>query len=217
MTNEIINSPAGSGESAADPNIEVARIGMKQAVIVALITAFAGIITGILTGYFALPKPIDPQIKQGVKDLSLEGKWKYICTDYKLKYQHGGRFYIEKDDHGGLILIGQRMFKDVYNDSASKWSSKTFPSSGYANWNSTWIYVRDNVQFNFEYEITSLNKKGYCTGHINKVRDIVQSITGNFYQLFPAENLAGSVIFTKITDEEYANPVWDRIALMERN
>jgi hypothetical protein len=211
--NKKMTSSIVSNSSLVRSEVEIAKIGMRQAIIIAVITAFSGIITGIFTGYFAIPKPIDPQIQQGVKDLSLEGKWKYVCTDYKREYQHGGRFYIEKDSHGGLILVGQRMFKDVKNDTLNKWVPKVFPSSEYANWNSTWIYVHDNVQFNFEYEITSYGKKGYCTGRINKENNKIQSITGNFYQLFPAENLAGSVIFTKISDVEYASPSWDRIAL----
>lgn len=51
---------------------KIAKWGFWQTVIVSLITAIAGIITG----YLALPHKMDALEKQGLSNITLEGKWK---------------------------------------------------------------------------------------------------------------------------------------------
>lgn len=190
------------------PAVKIAEIGMKQAIIISMITS----LTGVITGYYTIKKPVDPQEVQGVTKLDLEGKWKYICTDFNGKYQHGGRFYIEKQANGALLLVGQRMFKDTIIEKANKWVPHNFKPSEYLGWNSNWIYVNSNTQFNFEYFINTTNTKGYCTGYIEKDGSKVSRIDGHFYQLLPSKNLAGQVVFIKISENEYNNPSWQRKA-----
>lgn len=202
-----------SNSKAADPEIEKAKIGMRQAIIIAFITA----VTGLIGGH-AIPIEIDPITKQGLEDLSLEGKWKYMCVDGKGHYEHGGRFYIDKDRTGALELIGQRMFKDTLNLATNKWVAMRFPASQYLEWHSNWIFVNKGTQFNFEYEVEADRLvKGYCTGKIQKAKEgekeKVISVSGHFYQLYPARTLSGTITFTRISDDEYSNPLWNREAL----
>lgn len=109
-----------------DKEAKLAKWGFLQTVIVALITAGAG----IFTGYLAIPHKTDPLEKQGLSTITLEGKWKYICTSFDGSYQHGGRFIVQKEADGSLILNGERMWKDI-KDTSGKWHNKVYEESDY--------------------------------------------------------------------------------------
>lgn len=192
----------------ANQTTKAAKIDLWKAVIIALITAASGIVTT----YIALPrKPATAIDLQGLGNLSIEGKWLYVCTDYNGQYQHGGRFKVGKRSDGALQLNGERMWKDVQDSLTLKWSCTEFKSEKITPWNSHWIYVHDENQFNMEYEITVDGKvvKGYCTGSITSENSNVEKIEGYFYQLLPTTPLlAGRVTFTKVTDADYSNPLW---------
>lgn len=182
-----------------DKETKLAKMNFWQTIIVALITAIAGIVTG----YIAIPHKIDPLQQQGLSKLTLEGKWKYICTSFDGSYQHGGRFTVQKEPDGSLILSGQRMWKDTLNTLTNTWFNKDFNEAEYMNWHTNWIFVRNNTQMNFEYHIPSLEKTGYCTGIINSENDKVISVTGEFYVLKQTPVLNGQITFKRVTDEDY--------------
>lgn len=102
-----------------DSQASLAKWGFWQTIIVALITAIAGIITG----YIAIPHKISPLDKQGLSTLTLEGKWKYICTSFDGTYQHGGRLVVQKEKDGSLVLNGE----DVDENDGSQWGN--FPQA----------------------------------------------------------------------------------------
>ncbi|MCW3101698.1 MAG: hypothetical protein JWO09_138 [Bacteroidetes bacterium] len=190
--------------------IRIAKIDTWKAVIIAIITA----ISGIVTTYIASPPktPTEAQL-QNVRNLSIEGRWKYVCTDYNDLYQHGGRFEVIKQDNGALQLRGERMWKDIYDTVKHAWNCNDFKGNEIIPWNSIWIYVHDKTQFNMEYEMIdhSIVKKGYCTATIIADKGDVQKIEGYFYQLLPTTPLlAGRVAFEKVTDSDYNNPVWKK-------
>jgi hypothetical protein len=168
----------------ANPNISAAKIELWKALIIALITAA----TAIFTTYIAIPdKPATAVDKQGLGNLSIQGKWLYACTDYNGKYQHGGRFKVSKQTNGSLQLNGERMWKDIQVEQSSKWVCNDFKGDKILPWKSHWIYVHDDNQFNMEYEITVDGHviKGYCNGDITSENNDVQKIEGYFYQLLP--------------------------------
>lgn len=186
------------------------KVEVWKAAAAAIITAIASIITTIIVS-----PPKDPSAKamQGLQDLSLNGKWLYVCTDYNGFYQHGGTFTVTTLSDGALQLNGLRMWKDTYDTVNKVWSCKTFTSEKILPWYSTWIYVHARNQFNMEYEITVDGQivKGYCTGSIKEGNAEVQKIEGYFYQLLPRiPLLAGRVTFNKVGDSEYFHPVWER-------
>ena len=191
-----------------DPIISKSRIDLWQAIIIALITAIASIITT----YIAQPsKPATAIDKQGLGNLSIQGKWLYVCTDYNKKYQHGGRFKVNKLSNGALQLNGERMWKDVQNVQSAKWICNEFKGDQILPWKSNWIYVHDENQFNMEYEITVNGDviKGYSNGDITIENNQVQKIEGYFYQLLPQTPLlAGRITFYKVTDNDYNDPIW---------
>jgi hypothetical protein len=182
-----------------DKETKLAKMGFWQTIIVALITAIAGIITG----YIAIPHKIDPLQQQGLSKLTLEGKWKYICTSFDGSYQHGGRFTVQKEPDGSLILNGQRMWKDTQDTLTKAWTNKEFNEAEYMNWHTNWIFVRNKTQMNFEYYIPAQEKTGYCTGIINSENDKVVSVTGEFYVLKQTPILNGQITFKRVTDEDY--------------
>jgi len=179
-----------------------------KTVIVAIITS----ITSVFTTWMALPnKPATAIDKQGLRDLSIEGMWLYVCTDYNEKYQHGGRFEVKRNIDGSLKLEGQRMWKDIQNDTTRKWKCNNFQNEKIIRWSSKWIYVHDENQFNMEYEMDKDGEiiKGYCTGAITSEDKQVERIDGYFYQLLPRTPLlAGRIIFYKVSKGEYNNPSW---------
>ena len=189
-----------------DNLISVAKIDLWKAVILALITAVAGLITSFIT----LPEKAALG-KQGLGNLSLQGEWIYVCTDYNGKYQHGGRFTVSEQPDGSLRLDGERMWKDIQDEKSGKWTCTKFNSNKILPWNSRWIYVHDDNQFNMEYEIT-VDKdiiKGYCYGAITSNNNDVQKIEGYFHQLLPQTPLlAGRVTFYKVSDNQYNDPDW---------
>lgn len=183
-------------------------IDLWKAIILATITA----VSGIVTTYIASPKkPASAMEKQGLENLSIQGKWIYVCTDYNGKYQHGGRFKVSKQSSGALQLNGERMWKDILSEDSTKWRCNVFTGNQIFPWKSLWIYVHDENQFNMEYEITVDGQviKGYCNGDITAEGNQVQKIEGYFYQLLPRTPLlAGRITFNKVTDNDYNNPAW---------
>lgn len=196
-------------ENVPSPTTSAAKFKMIQVIAVSVITA----ISGAAAGHFAVP--VDPQKQQGVKGLALEGKWKYMCTDGKGTYEHGGRFEISKDKNGALSLRGERMFRDTVNPLTHQWVVRDFPDNQYLEWDSDWIFVHDDIQMNFQYTLTSNSLiRGYCTGSIKKNADNeAREVDGHFYQLYPARNLSGGITFSRIDEAEYAKPTWNRVAL----
>lgn len=183
-----------------DKEIKVAKLSLMTTIIVALITA----IGGIVAGYVALPHKPDPLAIQGLDNVSLEGKWKYICTSFDGSYQHGGRFTVQKQKDGSLILNGERIWSDT-KDTLNNWICKTYPESEYLHWFTNWIFVKDDSKMNFEYVIPMQDRTvtGYCTGIIDAEDKQVKSVKGNFYVLNDTPILTGQIIFRKVTDEDY--------------
>jgi hypothetical protein len=181
-----------------------ARWGFWQTIIVAAITA----IGGIITGYIGLPHKADPLDKQGLTDISLVGKWKYICTSFDGSYQHGGRFIVQKEKDGSLILNGERMWRDIKDTLFDGWIEKTYEESEYLLWHTNWIFVRNKTQMNFEYHIPMQDREiiGYCTGIINSMENSeVTSVKGQFYVLNQVPILTGQIIFKRVTEEDYSS------------
>ncbi len=189
-----------------NPTIVVAKIARRQAITISIITAIAGIITGIIAGYLGIPHKIDPVKQQGFKNISLNGKYKYLCTSFDGTYQHGGRIIVQKGADGSLVLHGERMWKDIKDTITNKWHDSNFAEGNYLQWSSDWIYVINDSKINFEYEISSQNNliKGYCTGDIlTDEKGKVQSLTGNFYVLNSKPILNGSMLFQAVNDSIY--------------
>ena len=186
-----------------DKEIKVAKIGLWTTIIVALITALGG----IATGYIALPHKPDPLAIQGLENLSLEGKWKYICTSFDGSYQHGGRFSVQKERDGSLILNGERMWRDTKDTISNKWTDKNYAESDYLQWHTNWIFVKNDLKINFEYEIPMKDRTvtGYCTGIIDAKNGKVQSVKGNFYVLNDTPILTGQIIFKKVSDDDFSS------------
>ena len=184
-----------------DTNVKVARIGLWQSIIIAIITAIAGIVTG----FIASPSKTDPLDKQGLGKLTLEGKWKYICTSFDGSYQHGGRFKVQKDKDGALYLVGERMWRDTKDAITGTWTNKEYLESDYLQWHTNWIFVNKNSQMNFEYEIPTqkANILGYCSGRIYSEKDTVEYVKGNFYVLNENPILTGQIIFKRVTNDDY--------------
>ncbi|MEI6684057.1 MAG: hypothetical protein WCO44_15610 [Bacteroidota bacterium] len=169
----------------------------------------AALITGIIGGLFAyvfIPKPIDP-VKRQVGNLCLEGKWKYICTSYDGTYQHGGRFIVQKEPSGSLILNGDRMWRDEYDSVTKKWRCVNYKESDYKSWKTNWISIQNNTQMMFEYEL-QLDKtiKGYCTGVIiENNHGEVKAVEGWFYILGQKNPLYGKILFKKVSDTIFSD------------
>lgn len=174
-------------------------IGLWQAIIVALITT-AG---AVATAYVAIPKSSSSSQGIGLDTLTLEGKWKYICTSFDGSYQHGGRFFVQKEKDGTLILNGERMWRDE-KDSLGSWHDMDFEESDYLQWHSSWIFVRNSAEICFEYIIPTGKDDiiGYCKGVLNSQNGKIVFVKGNFYVLKPPI-LNGQIIFKRVTDEEY--------------
>jgi hypothetical protein len=178
----------------------VARWSMLQAIVVPIIAALVGLLTGFLSANKG-----GAGDKQGLDSLSFEGKWKYICTSFDGNYQHGGRFIVRKDKDGYLYLSGERMWKDT-KDSSRKWVNHVYPESEYLNWKTNWIFVNKNSQMNFEYQIRTETSTtlGYCSGQIAWVdKEEVGLVIGNFYVLDSEKILRGQIRFKKVSDNEY--------------
>lgn len=186
-----------------DSQASLAKWGFWQTIIVALITAIAGIITG----YIAIPHKISPLDKQGLSTLTLEGKWKYICTSFDGTYQHGGRLVVQKEKDGSLVLNGERMWRDTKDTLTQKWTCKNFEESDYLFWNTNWILVRNDTQINFEYKIPMKDRDviGYCSGIIDSDDGKVVCIKGNFYVINQSPILTGQIIFKRVTDDDYGS------------
>jgi hypothetical protein len=184
-----------------DINVKVAKIGLWQSIIIAIITAIAGIVTG----FIASPSKTDPLDKQGLSKLTLEGKWKYICTSFDGSYQHGGRFKVQKDKDGTLYLVGERMWRDTKDTTTGIWTNKEYLESDYLQWHTNWIFVNKSSQMNFEYEIPTqtANILGYCSGRIYAEKDTVEYVKGNFYVLNENPILTGQIIFKRVTNNDY--------------
>lgn len=193
-----------------NPTVASAKIARSSAIIVALITACFG----FLTAYIAIPsKPPTQLQKQGFENLSIEGKWKYICTDYNGLYQHGGRFTVSKNSLGAMQLSGERMWRNTYDSLTKSWIFNEFKGTSVLTWKSRWIYVHNVNDFNMEYEIivNGESVKGYCTANIVQDHNQIQKMDGSFYQLLPRTPLlAGTIKFIKVTDYDYDNPVWSK-------
>jgi hypothetical protein len=185
-----------------DKEFKVAKLGLWQSITIAIITAVAGIITGYITS----PNKTDP-VERQLGSLTLEGRWKYICTSFDGTYQHGGRFQVQKEKDGTLYLVGERMWRDSYDTLTKTWKNKDFNESDYLQWHTNWIYVKNNAKMNFEYEIPMQkgNILGYCTGDITSQNGKVEYVKGNFYVLNAEEILKGQIIFKTVNDEEYNN------------
>ncbi len=176
------------------------KLEIWKAIIGAIITA----IIGGLFAYIFIPKPID-QEKRQVGNLSLEGKWKYICTSYDGSYQHGGRFVVQKEPSGSLILNGDRMWRDEYDSVTKEWKCVNYKESDYKSWKTNWIYIKDNTQMMFEYELqVDQTVKGYCTGVINENdKGEVKAVDGWFYVLGQKNPLYGKILFKKVSVSEF--------------
>lgn len=193
-----------ANEVTKDPgyHLSIARIGLWQAIGVAAITA----ISGGLTAYYAIPPRVDPQESQGVKEIGLSGKWKYICTSFDGSYQHGGRFEVRADDDGALFLSGERMWRDTKDAMTGNWTCRSYKESDFLQWHSNWIFVRNNTQMNFEYTIPMVDRevKGYATGAISTdVEGRVTHVRGQFYVLNNMPVLTGQIIFRRVSEEDY--------------
>jgi len=204
MVKEINNN--GNGSSIAKINI----IGM---IIVAMISSFTTIIVKNVEsteGNDTLNKTIDPTSLQGFRNIKLdiEGKWKYQCVGKRNQYKHGGHFYIRRDDKGAFILKGERMWVDTLNPETNKWVKRDYSKDNYKNWNTTWIFVKDNSKFYFEYEVRDLEvlARGYSSGDIRIENNEVVSVSGEFFQFHPRRDLSGSIFYEKIPDLEYEHP-----------
>ena len=184
-----------------DTDVRVATIGLWQSIIIAIITAAAGIVTG----YLASPNKPEPAERQ-LGNVTLEGKWKYICTSFDGSYQHGGRFQVQKASDGSLYLIGERMWRDTYDSISKSWVNKDFNEADYLQWRTNWIYVNKDSEMYFEYEIpTQKNGKisGYCSGTITSQNGKVEYVKGNFYVLNAEQILKGQIIFKIVSDDDY--------------
>lgn len=199
-----LNSLSESLESnlysrSVDPEDKKTKWSFAQAVIIALISAAVG-----LAGY-SLPHKADPEQKQGLENISLEGKWKYICSSFDGSYQHGGRFYVEKASDGYLVLHGERMWKDTKDLKTNIWTCRNFKQSDFLQWHTNWIFVKNSSQIYFEYEIPMQTNTatGYCSGEIYPEHNHVQSVQGNFYVLNNVPILTGQIYFKKVSDAEF--------------
>ena len=195
------NAAARNNDVNETSNHRTAMIALWQAVLVTIITT----IGGIVTGYIALPHKIDPIEQQGLGNVNIEGKWKYVCTKFGGKYQHGGRLNIQKGDDGSLILCGQRTWCDTKDSLKKEWTQKIYPPSEYLNWHSNWIFARNSTQIHLEYEIPMESGSiiGYCTGNIISENKIARIIQGNYYVVNAMPISTGKMIFERVSDQEY--------------
>ncbi len=172
-----------------------------------LIITIVGIVGGIIAGRVS-NQDNSARSKQGLDKLSVEGKWKYICTGLGGRYQHGGRFTMLKDENGAYYLSGNRMWRDDFDSLNKKWVEKTYVPNEYLNWSSEWIFVKDKSKMYFEYVIPNqpLETRGFCSGDIDRVGDSVKSVTGSFYVLNNTPILTGKIYFERVTNSEFNSP-----------
>lgn len=137
-------------------------------------------------------------------DFILEGKWKYMCTSFNHDYQHGGRFTIMRTKEGYLVLHGQRMWRDTINKNTNEWECIVYKESEYLEWKTVFIFMKNESEIYMEYIIPerSGTTNGYMRCHIIDIEEVT-TIYGNFYVL--TQELNGTIIFRKVTNEEYSS------------
>jgi hypothetical protein len=178
------------------PQLRVAQISLWKSIIITIAGA-------LISAFFAYKSKSENS--QGLRDLTLQGKWKYICTSFDGTYQHGGRFEVQKGRDGSLFLSGERMWRDTEDTLTGKWNNRNYTESEYLQWYTNWIYVNNSSQMNFEYVIPTKTKNilGYCTGRILSNKKLVEYVKGNFYVLTETPILTGQIIFKRVSDSDY--------------